>query len=72
MGKKKWIGAAIMENSMEASQKKKKKRKKTTIWPSNSTPTYISEKNKNTGSKRCMRLSVQSSIVYNCQHMEAT
>ena len=27
MGKKKWIGAAIMENSMEASQKKKKKKK---------------------------------------------
>ena len=40
-----YIGAATMENSMEIMQKIKNK---TTIWSSNSTPRYLTEKNKNT------------------------
>ena len=43
-----------------------------TIWPSNSTPGYISEKNKNTNSKRYMHCNVYSSITYSCQDKEAT
>ena len=40
-----WISAATEENSMEASQKTKNR---TTMWPSNPTPPYISEKKKKT------------------------
>ena len=39
-----------MKNSMEVSQKKKKNR--TTIWPSNSTPGYISKTKKNKNKKK--------------------
>ena len=39
------IGAGIMENSMEIPQKIKNR---TAIWPSNSTPGYLSKENENT------------------------
>ena len=42
------ICATTMEKSMEVPQKSKYK---TTIWPSNSTPGYISKKNKNSNFK---------------------
>ena len=58
-----------MENSMEGSQKTKNR---TNIKPSNSTPGYISKKNENTNLKRYMHPSVHSSIIYNCQDIEAT
>ena len=46
-----WIGAATMENSMEGPQKLNK----TTIWSSNATSVYLSEKkNENTKLKRYM------------------
>ena len=45
---------------MEVSQKTKSG---TTIWPSNSTPGYVSEKNKNTNSKRYMHSIIHSSII---------
>ena len=54
---------------MEVSQKT---HYRTTIWPSNSTPGYISEKNKTTNLKRYMHPNVHSSIIYNYQDMEAT
>ena len=40
-----------------------KKLKATTIWPSNSTPGYVFEKNKNTNSKRYMCSIIHSSII---------
>ena len=50
-----WIGAATMENSMEGPQKLNK----TTIWSSNATSVYLSEKkNENTKLKRYMHLHV--------------
>ena len=68
-----WVGmqtgAATVENSMEVHQKNKNK---TTIWPRNSTLGYISKKPKNTNLKRHMHRSAQSSIICNCQGMEAT
>ena len=64
------IGAAPVENSMEVSQKKNKNR--TTIRPSNSTPGYIYEINKNSNSKRYMHPDVHSRIIYSSQGMEAT
>ena len=45
---------------------------RTTTWPSNSTPRYVSEKNKNANSKRYMHPNVHSNITYNSQDMEAT
>ena len=44
-----YVVGATVENSMEVSQKT---RNRTTIWPSNSTHGYISDKNKNTNLKR--------------------
>ena len=58
-----------MENSTEVPQKNKNR---TTIWSSNATPGYISEKTENTNLKRYMHPSVHSSIIYNTQDMEAT
>ena len=47
-----WIGAATMENGMEGPQKFKNK---TTMWSSNATSVYLSEKKKeNTKLKRYM------------------
>ena len=43
-----------------------------TIWPSNSTPEYISERKENTNLKRYMHPDIHSSINYNCQDLEAT
>ena len=63
-----YIGAATVENSMEVSQETKNR---TNIGPSNPTPGCISEKKKNTNSKRYMHPNVHSSIIYNCQAMEA-
>ena len=54
------IGAVIVENSMEGSQKTKNRN---TIWP-------IAKKKKNASSKRYMDPNVQSNIIYNCQDME--
>ena len=48
----------------------KKKKNGTTIWPSNSTPGYISEKDKNTNLKRCIHSNVHSSTIFNSQDME--
>ena len=64
-----WTVVATVENAMEVLKKTKNR---TIIWPSNSTPRYISGGKKNTNSKRYMRLNVHSSIIYNCQDMEAT
>ena len=58
-----------MKNSMEVPQKTKNR---ITIWYSNSTPGYISRKNKNTNLKRYMNLNVHSSTIYNRQDKEAT
>ena len=62
-----------MENGI-VSQKKLKN--KTTIWPSNSTLGYVSEKKnqktKTTNLKRYMHSSVHSIFIYNCKDMEAT
>ena len=60
---------ATVENSMEISQKTKNR---STVWPRNSTPGYISKKKENTNLKRYMCPNVHSSIIYNCQDMEAT
>ena len=49
-----------------------KTKNRTIIWPSNSTPGYISDRNKNTKSKRYMHSNVHSSINYNSQDIEAT
>ena len=46
--------------------------KRTTIWPSNSTPGCTLSKNEHTNLKRYMYPSAHSSIIYNCQDMEAT
>ena len=62
------IGAAAVENSMAVSPKIKYK---VTIWPRNSTPVYISEKNENSNSKRYIHSNVHDSIIYNSQDMEA-
>ena len=61
--------AATMANSMEVSQKT---RNRTTVWLSNSTPGYISEKNKNSNLKRYMHTNVHRGTVYSCQYMVAT
>ena len=37
-----------------------------------SIPGYVPEKNKHTNRKKCMNLNVSSSVIYNCQDMEAT
>ena len=37
----------------------------------NSTPGYISEKNKNTDWKRYMHISVHSTVIYSCQDLKA-
>ena len=66
-----WEGKLVqpLGNSMEVFKKTKTR---TTTWPSNFTPEYTSEKTtKNTNSKRYMNLNVHSSIMYNCQDMEA-
>ena len=54
---------------MELSQKNKNR---ATIWPMNSTPGYISEKNENTNLKRYLHPNVHSNVIHNCQDMEAT
>ena len=55
-----------MEKSVEVSQK----HKNMIILPNNSTSGFILEK-KNTNSKRCTFIDINSSIIYNCQDMEA-
>ena len=64
-----WEPLYTVENSMQVSQSTKNR---TTIWPSYSTPGYIFKRNKNTNSKRYMHPNVHSSIIYNCQDVEAT
>lgn len=59
--------ARTVENSMEVTQNAKNR---TTTWPSNSTPGYISEKNKNTNLKRHIHSNVHISIICNSQAME--
>ena len=54
----------------------RKTKKRTTIWPSNSTPGYISE-NKQTNKdpahlRRYMHPNVHRSVIYNCQDTEIT
>ena len=49
-----------------------KTKNRTTIGLSNSIPGYISEENKSSNSKRYIHPNVHSSIIYNCQEMEAT
>lgn len=61
-------GAATVENSKAFPQKTKNR---STIWTSNSTSGYICEGNKNQ-SKRYMHPNVDSSVIYNCEGMEAT
>ena len=52
----------------------KKLKVRTTIWPSNSTPGYISKtkKQKTPDFKRYMNPNIHNSIIYNCQDMEET
>ena len=60
----------LWKKNMEVSPKTKNR---TIIWPSNSTPGYISEKTKNTNSKRYMHMHPNfHSIIYNWQDIEAT
>ena len=63
------IGIAAVENSVTISQNTKNR---TTMWPSSSTPEYISDRKENTNSKRYMHGNVHSSIIYNSQDMETT
>ena len=58
-----------MEDRIKVPQKTKNG---TTIRPSNFTPKYTPEENKNTNSKRDRHHNVQSNIIYNSQDMEAT
>ena len=58
-----------MENSMEVAQKTKIR---TALQPNNSTPENICERTKNTNLKRYMHPNGHSSIIYNCQDVEAT
>jgi len=62
-----WIDVAVMEDSMQVSQKTKNR---TTIGSRNSTPGYVSKENKSTNLKRILHLSDHSSIIYNSQSME--
>ena len=59
----------IGESTMEVPQKAKNR---TTVWSSNSSPGYTSEKSKNTNLKRYMHLNIHSSITYNSQDMETS
>ena len=63
------IGTAIVENSMEISQKTKNR---TIIWTSYSTLRYILKENENTNLKRYIHPNILSSILYNSQDVEAT
>ena len=58
-----------MENGVEFPQKIKNRN---TVWSSNSTTRYLPKENKNINLKRYMHPSVNCSIVYNSQDMEAT
>jgi len=58
-----------MENSMEVAYKTKTR---TTIWAKNFIPGYTSRKYENTNSKKYMYPSVDSSIIYYSQDIEAT
>ena len=49
----------------------KKLKNRTTIGPSSSTPGYISPNPQNSNVKRYLHPNVHSSIIYNCQGMEA-
>ena len=64
------LGSHKMHGTTKKQTKKKRERETTnrsTKWPSNSTPGYISEKNKNTNLKRHMHPNICSSIIYNSQ-----
>ena len=61
------IGAAAVENSMEAAQKIKNR---TTIWSSNSPHGYVSKGNEVSISKSYLESRVYHSITYNSQDME--
>ena len=61
------IGTATVENNMENFQKNKNK---STILPTNSTTSYISEKNINL--ERYMHPNVHSTIIYNSQDTATT
>ena len=61
------IGTATVENNMVNFQKNKNK---STILPTNSTTSYISEKNINL--ERYMHPNVHSTIIYNSQDMATT
>ena len=63
------IGAATLENSVEASQEITNRN---TIWSGNSTARYLPKENENTNSKREMHPRVYCRIVYNSQDMETT
>ena len=57
-----WIGAATMENGMEGPQKFKNK---TTMWSSNATSVYLSEKKKKTLSWKdiCIPMYIMASLI---------
>ena len=59
-------------NSGKEYRRLSKNENRTTIWPSNSTPGDISERNKNSNLKRYMHSNVHGNIVYNSQDMETT
>ena len=57
-----------LENSIEVYEKTKNK----TIRLSNFIPGHLSKKSENTNSKIYMHSNVHSTIIYNCQDIEAT
>ena len=62
------IGAATMENNMEAPQRTENR---ITTGSSSSTAGYISKANKSVNSKRYRHPNIHSSIIYNNLDMEA-
>ena len=62
------IGAATVENSMEAPPKIKNR---ITIWSSDSTTGYLPKENENTNLKKYIHPYVYCSIIQNSQDMEA-
>ena len=53
-----------VENNVEASQKTKNR---ASMWPSNSTPGYLPEKNENTNLNREHAPQCHTDTIYNCQ-----
>ena len=64
-----WIGAAIVENSMEFHENIKNG---IASWPSNPSSRNISEETQNTDLKEYMHLYMHCSTIYSSQDLEAS